>query len=488
MDNQGDKIEKVPLLKHIWKFEHRLASGFGLTLLLTALTAGSSFVALRAVTKSMNIVVFDHSQDLFEVNELRIASQKKSSASRGYFISGDSDFLNDLEQSETSFWEAFSRLEKKVSGPESKPMLLKLQKEAREYQTALNNTIAVKRAGGSARRVSELFENEVTPQREALDQALATFVEYKKNLFETGKNESRSAVKRAMSYLLIVAGVSILLTIFLAIIVTITLSRLYRISQKSIQAREELLAAISHDLKNPLGTISLASELLLRTIGKDDNQKTIEKQVGMVRRASHQMEHLVGNLLQLERLEAGRFVVDIATHDINSLLDQVVENHLLLARQKSIEIRKYFKSDLRSVQIDRDQMIRVLSNLIGNAIKFTGEGGLITLRAEVDEKAVRFFVTDTGRGMTQEQILHVFDRYYQAKRTDRAFGEGLGLSIVKGIVQAHGGSVRVESELGSGSTFIVEVPQRDPAQQLGLTRVQATPEHISGETPTRRLD
>jgi signal transduction histidine kinase len=114
-----------------------------------------------------------------------------------------------------------------------------------------------------------------------------------------------------------------------------------------------------------------------------------------------------------------------------------------------------------SVLADRDRLLQVFSNLLGNAMKFTPAGGEIWVGARVEDEQVRFHVRDTGPGIPSESLAHIFDRFWQANRTDRR-GAGLGLSIAKGIVEAHGGTLQVESEPGRGSTFSFTVPRAKP--------------------------
>jgi signal transduction histidine kinase len=132
-----------------------------------------------------------------------------------------------------------------------------------------------------------------------------------------------------------------------------------------------------------------------------------------------------------------------------------------LAISKGLQLKSELPTDLYAVFVDRHRILQVFANLIGNAIKFTPSGGTITVRAEQFEEDIQFSVEDTGPGIPKEEIPHLFDRFWQARKTAR-LGTGLGLFIVKGIVEGHGGRIWVESELGVGSRFHFTLPMKPP--------------------------
>jgi signal transduction histidine kinase len=164
------------------------------------------------------------------------------------------------------------------------------------------------------------------------------------------------------------------------------------------------------------------------------------------------MDSLIRDLLDVTRVEAGRLAVNSHRENTEELLSDALRTLAPVAAEKSLTIRLTAPDDLPDVIADRERIAQALSNLIGNAVKFSPPTGEIIVRVAVLESEIVISVTDTGRGMTPDQLAHAFDRFWQSSRTDRQ-GAGLGLAITKGIIEAHGGRIWVESTPGSGSTF-----------------------------------
>jgi len=222
---------------------------------------------------------------------------------------------------------------------------------------------------------------------------------------------------------------------------------------RATRTREEFLAVVSHDMKSPLHAIRLSVGLLLRKAPPDD----LRGYIGVIDRSSQRMDRLVRDLLDVRAIEAGRLRVEPRPHDAIELVAEAVQGAQASAAEKSQVLRAETRTDGVRVLCDRERILQVLSNLIDNAIKFTPKRGAVVVRAGRVGDAVLFWVTDTGAGVGQEQLPHIFDRYWQARAAARQ-GSGLGLFIAKRIVEAHGGRIWAESVLGSGSTFHFTVP------------------------------
>jgi signal transduction histidine kinase len=177
----------------------------------------------------------------------------------------------------------------------------------------------------------------------------------------------------------------------------------------------------------------------------------------VIRRSADRANRLISDLLDVARIQAGGLAVEPVPVEAAALVQEALEAATPLANGKKLTLQPEMPEHLPAVCSDRDRVLQVFGNLIGNAIKFTPEGGRITVRADNEPHEVKFAVCDTGPGIPPEHLPHVFDRYWQAKST-RKLGTGLGLSIAKGIVEAHGGRIWVESELGKGAAFHFTLP------------------------------
>jgi signal transduction histidine kinase/PAS domain-containing protein len=227
--------------------------------------------------------------------------------------------------------------------------------------------------------------------------------------------------------------------------------RLLAEAQESVRAREDLLAIVSHDLRNPLGVVLASSALLLKSSlppeppGKEGRAR---RQIEAIERAGHRMNRLIRDLLDFAAIQAGHLSVSSHPREVGVLVREVLDALEPIAATKSIKLVDGTpENGGLSISCDHDRVIQLFSNVVGNAVKFTPEGGTVILRAEPDQAMVRFAVADNGPGIAAEELPFVFDRYYQARRRNRD-GIGLGLSIARGIVEAHGGRIWVESPTG----------------------------------------
>lgn len=228
-----------------------------------------------------------------------------------------------------------------------------------------------------------------------------------------------------------------------------TLSSMYKEAEETIDAREQVLKIVSHDLRNPLHTISMCASLLLDVpMAPSDQGGHLQR----IKRAGERMNRLVQDLLDVAKLEAGRVGIDAREVQVGPLVREAHEMLAPLAAEKSIRLEYAASEALPAVTADGGRVLQVLSNLVGNAVKFTPKGGRIVIRADPAPGGVRFSVSDTGPGIPQEQLGKLFGRFWQGNPADRR-GIGLGLTIAKGIVDAHGGRIWVESRVGEGTTF-----------------------------------
>ena len=239
---------------------------------------------------------------------------------------------------------------------------------------------------------------------------------------------------------------------------TIHNTRLYEQARSALQARDTVLGYVAHDLRNPLGAISMQTDLIVEEASAERRARGGE----IIKRSVARMDHLIQDLLDASQLEAGRLKVRLEPVAVGPLLREAVEMMGAQAKRAGLVLTLSADEELPTVLADRGRTIQVLSNLLGNAVKFTPQGGSITLRATGRNEDVLISVEDTGRGIPPEQMGFLFDHFWRGVAVRRG-SAGLGLAIARGLVEAQGGRITAESERGRGSTFAFTVPAVEEA-------------------------
>ncbi|HEX5746313.1 MAG TPA: PAS domain S-box protein [Archangium sp.] len=233
--------------------------------------------------------------------------------------------------------------------------------------------------------------------------------------------------------------------------------------RRAVHSRDEILGIVAHDLRNPLNGILLHLQLLRRRGQPAEHREP--RALEAIQRNALRMNRLIQDLLEVARMEAGTLSLQHARVSTQKLLTEVLETQVAIASEQALDLQLDVRGEPPELWGDRDRLAQVLENLIGNALKFTPRGGHIRVGAEAREGEVLFRVTDSGPGIAAEHLPHLFDRFWQASRTDKR-GAGLGLAISKGIVESHGGHIWAESQVGDGTTFFFTVPAAHAAGTL----------------------
>jgi len=231
-------------------------------------------------------------------------------------------------------------------------------------------------------------------------------------------------------------------------------ARLFQAEQEAVRMRDEVLSIVAHDLRNPLGRILMGADFLLEI---SQGSETERRQLEILRRAADGMNRLIQDLLEVARIESGRgLTIEPERWRVAPLLARSCEMLQAAAEAKGLRLECVPPVEDLAVKVDPDRFLQVMGNLIGNAVKFTDRGEIV-VRTERRGEVVQFSVADTGPGIAEEDLAHLFDRFWQARRARRG-GAGLGLAITRGIIEAHGGRLWVESETGRGTTFYFTLP------------------------------
>jgi PAS domain S-box-containing protein len=231
---------------------------------------------------------------------------------------------------------------------------------------------------------------------------------------------------------------------------------LYDQARRAVRARDDVLGVVSHDLRAPLSVIAMCANTLLGEGFTDEtrDRETLET----IQRSAQWAQRLIQDLLDVSAIEAGGLSLSRRLEDPRMLATRAILLHGELAAERRIDLVAELSDQLPAIDVDGDRIVQALGNLIGNALKFTPYGGVVRVGAVAEGDQVRFFVSDSGPGIPAEHATHIFDRFWSARRSARTRGTGMGLAIVRGIVDAHGGRVWLEPAApGAGATFSIAI-------------------------------
>jgi signal transduction histidine kinase len=232
-------------------------------------------------------------------------------------------------------------------------------------------------------------------------------------------------------------------------------------AESAVRGRDEVLRVVAHDLGNSLSAVLVTTWVLLQTLPSEESAPGVRKRIESIRSVATEMQRLRQDLLDVALLEAGRLSVHREALYPSTIVEASLERYAPLSAEKGVSLESRVGEDLPVVMGDEARLLQVMANLLTNAVKFTSAGGRILIGADPVEGGVRFYVRDTGQGIPPESLSHLFDRFWTTRKNNPG-GAGLGLAIAKGIVEAHGGKMWVESKPGEGSTFfftVAELPE-----------------------------
>ncbi len=230
-------------------------------------------------------------------------------------------------------------------------------------------------------------------------------------------------------------------------------THLLALAQSDRARRADVLAMVTHDLRSPLCVISLTAY----NIAEETAEPATREAAQEVTRAAARMERLLTDLLDVARIESGTLGIVRRQHDVGSLVTEVLQSYRPLFADRGMTLTAAAPSPAVVASFDHDRIVQVLSNLLGNAMKFTPRGGMVELTAAKQDRQIEFALHDDGPGIPQDALGHVFERFWQID-SDTRRGLGLGLYICKKIVEAHGGRITAESDVGKGTTFRFTLP------------------------------
>jgi signal transduction histidine kinase len=342
--------------------------------------------------------------------------------------------------------------------PRGATLLAVVESATTEFKRVQERFLGSRQQSAGGEGMSRRFETELLSVQRELGRSLEHWVDHKEYLIKKVYDQADEEGARLTILMHALLGILFFTSCVIAWFFARSLGRAYRqehqaleAARKAVAARDELMGIVAHDLRNPLGAIRMRAIML----GTRAESEEARKHAQSIENVTMRMGFLINTLLDVATLEAGRFSVTPGPCDVTDLLCDVIEMFASLAASKQIRLER--KVPQLTIRADRERTIQVLSNLVGNAVKFTPEGGQVTIAAERRSEAVCFVVSDTGPGIAKEDLPHVFSRFWKHDVPGNK-STGLGLFIAKGIVDAHGGRLWVESVMGRGSTFYFTLP------------------------------
>jgi signal transduction histidine kinase len=427
-----------------------------------------AFFSLHKLISEQHSLVAVHAIELNLAELLRYEKESQFSAMPVYLLSGNTHVLDKFNVSHLHFQNYMAKMAEVSKDPKSLALLEKLRKSESELYKLTSPIVERKRHGASATEIDRFVSRDGGKDSTDVNKTLDELVAYESTEFET----ARVAAKQTSSKIFEGFVFSTVLVLIFALFVTKLMIQAIRqkseddrnreliLAQESrlSNARKETVEVVSHDLKNPLGTIKMCVEMMNDRLQLENRaQPELDQCLRMVTRSVASMENLIGNLLDHAKIEADHLVLETEPCRIAEQIKDIVTRHELMAKSKNISLQFESSGSLPAVACDRARIEQVIFNLLGNALKFTPAGGQVVVLVTAAAGFLRVSVCDGGPGIQADLLPHIFDRYWQVRETSR-LGTGLGLSIAKAIVVAHKGDIWVESQVGRGSTFHFTLP------------------------------
>lgn len=443
-------------------FYRKLYFGLFLTLVISSALAFSAFFSLYALTEETNELISIRGEEFFLAQDLENQLTHQFATMPVFVLSGDENTLTGHNRAHALFLNLLDKLAASKTAPEDRPLI----EEIRAIDTAKWNFarkgIKMRRTGAPISTVNQYFQNSTNgPLSSQLRDKVNELLTRKRLKF----HEARATNTATSRKILFLYGFASFFSLALFLGIGLLLVRLSQQKEKmekrdaSISAaRKEAVEVVAHDLKNPLASIRLTLQILEKKLANGEFElPRVEKAMNAIKKSSESMERLITDLLDHTKIESGHLLLATKECNMSQMLSEVLERHQPLAAAKGINLHSQLSAESHMVSCDLGRLEQVTSNILGNALKFTPQGGEVEVDLTYRDNQALVSVKDNGPGMSPEAVEHAFDRYWQVRAT-AAQGTGLGLAIVKSIVEAHHGKVWVESAPAQGTTFFFSLP------------------------------
>jgi signal transduction histidine kinase len=438
----------------------RAAVGFALVAAITGLAIVASSLLSRHASDERERILTRFADDVANAARVQSSAERMVAAGRGYLLTSTPELETRLKTARGELEAALDALDRDDATSTERDLQDFVRQTATRYANALDELVRTTPASEDRKSLARALRDRLLPLREDLDASVEELVAHKRHLQQEARAKAMRLARGAVWATVWLGIVSVSLSVALAWRFTRRLAEIYRREQESsrrassaLAGKEELLRIVAHDLRSPLTSIVLRASLLSKSHEADDIKRPAEA----IRANCERMADLIESLVQAANIEAGNFSISVRRLRAEEVIAPVVDTFTPAAKEARVSLEQRVEPRDLEVTGDRGRLHQVLSNLVGNALKFTPAGGVVTISARALESAVAFEVNDTGPGIAPGDLPHVFERYWK-RDAEASRGAGLGLYIAKALVEAHGGALTVDSHLGSGSSFRFELP------------------------------
>ncbi|WP_437624695.1 sensor histidine kinase [Sorangium sp. So ce1151] len=461
------------------RFEATAKMGYAILTVLLAVGMAFSIRRLSSVADAQIARLRAKEHTIMLVERLRWSSELVVSQGRGYLLTGEHEFLTEIEDSRGRLGENVRALRDMPLSPTGLQLVADIDKATRELIRLQEELFAARQRSEEMSSLVRRFDRELRPLRRELERSLGRLVDYKEAVVNDHYARAKMERVRLERRLYGLLGLLVLAGLGIALYFTKRLGRSYdqvrlarEAARKALAARDELMGIVAHDLRNPLGAIMIKAAMLR----KGAESEKIRQHAASIENVTRRMDRLIETMLDVATMEASTFSVTPAPCAVEDLLRETLEMFGPLAESRQVRFEQSAKVPGLVIHAERERVLQVLSNLLGNALKFTPQGGQVTLSVDREGAAARFSVADTGPGIPRENLPSIFERFWKDETRGKK-GTGLGLYIARGIVDAHGGRIWVESEIGHGARFYFTIPLAEPAAQEAPAAEMRAPLH-----------
>ncbi len=425
---------------------------------------------LRQTIAANNAVINVDVRALVELERIRTVAASEFANSRAFFLLGSRALFDEQKKDQQTFKDALVNFEKNYSLPQIPEIIKRIDTISQQHQETFDQAMKFREQQTESKIVGQFYHSKTVPMRTHINEALDEIVQLHNAELDRARAQARDAalgaevqIPRGMVWF---TGLVAILFLGVALLVVRMVNerkrqvaernRLYEEARKAVLARDEVLAAVSYDLREPLNNITQAAESILASPEASSAHESAE----LIKSSVTISEGLLKDILDQSTADMRSITLRLDQLGINEILDDARQMLQPLANQRDVRLQFDSVNPPVLAFFDRERVLRVLSNLVGNAIKFSPKHNKVVVKVRSDQQFVYVSVADSGPGIPEKQIPGIFDHFWQARKTADQ-GAGVGLAIVKTIVEAHGGTVRVDSHSG-GSTFIFSLPRRRP--------------------------